>query len=128
LLEKLAIFDDELEARRRIAAAYQARLSGVARLQRHLDDATSGVSYFSICVPNRDAVVGSLGTAGVPTAIYYSTPLHKMPAFSQFAPEDGLPATDKLAAEILAIPMHPYLTPDQIDYICAAVERAVLNS
>ena len=125
LLEKLAIFDDELAARRRIAEEYDARLSGVARPQRHIKNAQSGFGYYSLCVENRDEVVATLKAHGVPTAIYYATPLHLMPAFSDYAPANGLPATEKLASEIFSLPMHPYLTPQQVEYICDVVIAAV---
>ena len=124
LLEKLAIFDDELAARRQIAATYDARLSAIARPQRHLPGAQSGCAYYSLCIENRDAVVEKVNKMGVPTAIYYTTPLHKMPAFEEFAPEGGLPATEAVSTEIFALPMHPYLTPDQVDYICDVVEAS----
>ncbi|WP_375203678.1 DegT/DnrJ/EryC1/StrS family aminotransferase [Hyphococcus sp.] len=124
LLEKLAIFDDEREARRRIAADYDQALSDIARPQAQVDGAASGYGYYSLCVDNRDQVVKKLKAMGVPTAIYYTTPLHLMPAFADFAPANGLPATEKVASEIFALPMHPYLTPDQVDYICDAVRQA----
>ena len=124
LLEKLAIFDDELAARRRIANTYDARLSAFARPQQHLPGAQSGCAYYSLCIENRDAVVEKVNKMGVPTAIYYTTPLHKMPAFEEFAPEGGLPATEAVSTEIFALPMHPYLTPDQVDYICDVVEAS----
>ncbi len=124
LLEKLAIFDDERAARRRVAAEYDARLSGVAKPQTHIAGAQSGCAYYSLRVANRDQVVAKLKARGVPTAIYYATPLHLMPAFSDYAPASGLPHTEQAAAEIFALPMHPYLTPDQVDYICEAVIEA----
>ena len=124
LLEKLAIFDEELAARHRIAATYYERLSKICAPQAHLDGALSGYGYYSLRIDNRDQVVKSVNAMGVPTAIYYTTPLHKMSAFAKYAPEGGLPATDKVAAEIMSLPMHPYLTPDQVDYICNAVEAS----
>jgi dTDP-4-amino-4,6-dideoxygalactose transaminase len=128
LLVKLEIFDNELAARHRIAAAYDERLSTVARPQRHIKGALSGHNYYSIRVQNRDAVADKLNAFGVPTAIYYATPLHKMPAFAALAPAGGLPVTEKLCDEIISLPMHPYLTPDQVDFICDSVERAVESS
>jgi dTDP-4-amino-4,6-dideoxygalactose transaminase len=125
LLEKMAIFDDERAARRRIAADYDSRLSNIARPQRHIAGAQSGCGYYSLCVENRDHVVRTLKTMGVPTAVYYATPLHLMPAFAAHAPVNGLPATEKVASEIFSLPMHPYLTPEQVDYICDAVIDAV---
>lgn len=127
LLEKLSIFDDELDARRMIADIYNDRLRSVARLQRIIDGTQSGYGYYSIRVANRDGVAEFLSSKGVPTAIYYQTPLHQMPAFIDHAPEGGLPATEALARDILSLPMHPYLTPDQAHYICDAVEAAVMH-
>jgi dTDP-4-amino-4,6-dideoxygalactose transaminase len=66
-----------------------------------------------------------LKAAGVPTAIYYATPLYKMPAFERYAPEDRFAATETVCDEILSLPMHPYLTPDQAHYICDQVEAAL---
>jgi len=125
LLEKLAIFDDELAARRRVADAYDERLSAIATPQKHIDGGSSGYSYYSLRIDNRDQVVQRINELGVPNAIYYATPLHQMPAFEGYAPQGGLPQTEKIAGEIFALPMHPYLTPDQVDYICDAVEAAV---
>ena len=125
LLEKLAIFDDELAARRRVAAEYDARFSRIARPQGHHDGAESGHGYYSLCVDNRDAVTAYLGAQGVPTAIYYATPLHKMPAFEAYAPMGGLDVTERVADRIFALPMHPYLTPAQVTYICDTVEAAL---
>jgi len=121
LLEKLAIFDYELAARRRIAAAYDSRLSNVASPQMHIPGSTSGYGYYSLCIDNRDAVVAALKDAGVPTAIYYEKPLHRMDAFKAYAPEDGLPNTEAVSTRIFSLPMHPYLTDAQVDYICDAV-------
>jgi dTDP-4-amino-4,6-dideoxygalactose transaminase len=125
LLEKLAIFDEELDARGRIAAMYDRRLRPIARLQRHLPGAQSGYGYYSLRLPRRDEVVKELKARGVPTAIYYSTPLHHMPAFERYAPARPLPATEEVAGDILSLPMHPYLTPDQVHYICDCVEAAI---
>jgi len=125
LLEKLAIFDEELEAREAIAALYDRRLSGVAQPQRHLPGAQSGHGYYSLRVKGRDDMVRELKARGVPTAIYYSTPLHQMPAFERYAPARPLRATEEVAADIVSLPMHPYLTPDQAHYICDCVEASL---
>lgn len=125
LLEKLAIFDDEREARAMIAGIYDQRLDGKVIRQAMIAGARSGYGYYSIRVDNRDAVRDYLGKMGVPTAIYYQTPLHDMPAFADYAPSGGLPQTEKLSRDILSIPMHPYLTPDQAHYVCDVIEAAL---
>ncbi len=124
LLEKLSIADDELEARYRVAAYYDERLAGLARPQRHLKGARAGYNYYSLRVENRDAVAARLKARGVPSAIYYATPLHLMPAFEEYAPEGGLPETENLCKDILSLPMHPYLTPAQTAFICDCFEDA----
>ncbi|MCA8890005.1 MAG: DegT/DnrJ/EryC1/StrS family aminotransferase [Parvularculaceae bacterium] len=128
LLEKLAIFDEELQARQMIAEIYNRRLGVIASPQRHLPGASSGYGYYSMRVTNRDDVAAMLKARGVPTAIYYSTPLHKMPAFEKHAPIGGLKVTEQVSNEILSLPMHPYLTPDQAHYICDCVEEAVMSA
>ena len=126
LLEKLAIFDDELSARRRIAEIYDSRLSACALSQRHGASSRSGYGYYSIRIARRDDVSAALKVHGVPSAIYYATPLHKMPAFETFLrADDALPNTDLVSGEILSLPMHPYLTPEQAHFICDCVEAAV---
>ncbi len=129
LLEKLAIFDDELQARKHIASIYHRRLGDKVRCQASRPGTQSGYGYFSICVSKRDAMIEHLKQRNVPTAIYYRNPLHKMPAFAAFAPssdnENELRHTDKVADEILALPMHPYLSERQAEYICDMVEEAL---
>ena len=71
LLEKLAIFWDELETRKKIAAIYNERLADIASPQVHPDGTESGYGYYTIAIDNRDAVREKAGEAGVPTAIYF---------------------------------------------------------
>jgi len=125
LLEKVAIFYDELEARHRIAKIYNERLADIARPQQHADGAESGYGYYTIAIDNRDAVREKAGEAGVPTAIYYMQPLHTMKAFETYAPEGGLPNCEKAANEVLSLPMHPYLTEEQAHFICDVMQAAV---
>ena len=129
LLEKLAIFDDELASRRHLASIYEHRLGGLANCQRHHPDAKSGYGYFSMTVKARDFMVDFLKEKGVPTAVYYRTPLHQMPAFEAFAPhKQNMPAvqhTEQTAASILSLPIHPYLSERDVNYICDQVEAGV---
>jgi len=61
-------------------------------------------------VDDRDGVAASLKAAGVPTAIYYPRPLHQQPAYATFPhAAGGLSVSERLAARVLSLPMHPYL-------------------
>jgi dTDP-4-amino-4,6-dideoxygalactose transaminase len=125
LLEKLAIFDEELDARQMIADIYNRRLSRIAAPQALIPGSQSGFGYYSLRLRDRDHVAAVLKSRGAPTAIYYPTPLHKMPAFEQYAPADGLETTEAICRDILSLPMHPYLTPDQAHFIADVVEDAL---
>jgi dTDP-4-amino-4,6-dideoxygalactose transaminase len=76
-------------------------------------------------VDERDRVQAALKADGVPTAIYYPQPLHQMRAFAHLAPEGGLPQSERLSGRVLSLPMHPYLTDEQAEHVCASLLRAL---
>jgi dTDP-4-amino-4,6-dideoxygalactose transaminase len=125
--EKLAIFADELERRRELADRYNRRLKGTIDPQDFGEGRESGWGYYTVAIDDRDAVQAKLKEDGVPTAIYYPQPLHTMKAFERFSPSGGLPVAERLAGRVLSLPLHPYLSDAQADYVCdrflAAVER-----
>ncbi len=125
LLEKLAIFPEELELRAKHAAQYDARLAEKLELPSRNGGFHSSWGYYSVTMPNRDRVQAELKAAGIPSAVYYSQPLHQMKAFAQFAPLSGLPVCERIAAEIIALPMHPYLTEGQVDRVADVVLGAI---
>ena len=126
LLEKLKVFDDEIERRNEIAARYCEGLRGVCGLPELTAGAASVWAQFSIAVDERDAVQARLNRAGVPTAIYYPKPLHLQTAYKDYpvAP-GGLSVSEFLAKRVLSLPMHPYLGREVQAYIVDAVRVAV---
>jgi dTDP-4-amino-4,6-dideoxygalactose transaminase len=128
VIEKLKIFPDELARRDAIAAVYRDRLAGAFDPQDFGAGRESGWGYFTVAIDDRDAVQARLKEDGVPTAVYYPQPLHAMRAFSSLAPEGGMPVAERLANRVLSLPLHPYLTDAQVDYVCerflAAVQRS----
>ncbi len=73
----------------------------------------------------RDGLQRYLKQRGIPTAVYYPVPLHQLPAFADFGPHDRLPEAEKAAREVLALPMHTELTPEQQRYITDAIRTYV---
>ena len=74
----------------------------------------------------RDRLAAALKAQGIPTAIYYAKPLHRQEAYSRFPVADnGIPVTDRLAAEVISLPMHAYLDSVTQDRIIEAVIRAL---
>ncbi len=128
LIEKLKIFPDEIAARDRIARRYNDRLGDVAIVPAVLEGATSVWAQYTLRVPgfDREAFQASLKTAGVPTAIYYPKPLHRQTAYKHFPMAGGsLPVSERIARDVISLPMHPYLTEAVQDRIVAAVHDAL---
>ena len=68
----------------------------------------------------------ALTRKGVPTAVHYPIPLHRQPAYAEVGLVGGpLDVAEQLSAEVLSLPMHPYLTEADQDRVVDAVRRAV---
>jgi dTDP-4-amino-4,6-dideoxygalactose transaminase len=128
LIEKLKIFPEEIVARDKIAARYSAALAEVATVPRVGNESTSVWAQYTIRLASgrRDALAAALKAQGIPTAIYYAKPLHRQQAYSNCpVAEGGAPVSDRLAEEVISLPMHAYLEPAVQDRIVAAVKRAL---
>ena len=69
---------------------------------------------------------GRAQAQGIPTAIYYAKPLHRQAAYRHFPVADGgVPVSERLAEEVISLPMHAYLEEPVQDRIIAAVRRAL---
>ena len=123
LLAKLDVFTWELARREAVARRYDAALRGVRRPVR-VRDATSAWAVYAVLAEDeaaRDALRRRLTQAGVATAVYYPTPLHRQPAYAASHDETALPVADDLSRRILALPIHPDLTDDEVDRVCGLV-------
>ncbi|MEO1321844.1 MAG: DegT/DnrJ/EryC1/StrS family aminotransferase [Pseudomonadota bacterium] len=123
--EKLDLF--EAERARRIAAAeiYNERLAGTVGLQEALEGQEDGYGLYTVRVPNRTAVRANLSEAGIPSGIYYDMAIHQMPAFAHFAELGSLPVCETAAEDSLSLPMHPYLSANQVHKVCDVLLDAV---
>jgi dTDP-4-amino-4,6-dideoxygalactose transaminase len=130
LIEKLKIFPDEIETRNRVAARYSPALADIAIVPRAGNQSTSVWAQYTIRLKpgQRDGVAAALKADGIPTAIYYSKPLHRQPAYRHFPLADGgVPVSERLAGEVLSLPMHAYLEPPIQDRIIESVRRALAD-
>ena len=92
------------------------------------EGSTSVWAQYTIRIPghDRDAFQAALKSAGIPTAIYYPKPLHRQTAYKHYpSAGNGLPVSERLAAEVISLPMHPYLTEEVQDRIVDAVKDAL---
>lgn len=129
LLAKLEIFDDELAKRQQVAEIYQKLLDDVAQAPQLAPSATSSWAQYVIRLPretDREAVQAAMREQGVPTAIYYPRPMHTQPIYTRYPVTlSGLSLTEKLAHDVLALPMHPYLEKQTQIQIVAALQNAL---
>ena len=130
LIEKLKIFPEEIIARNAVAQRYAAGFAGVATVPRVGNDSTSVWAQYTIRLApgRRDALAAALKAQGIPTAIYYAKPLHRQAAYRGFPVADGgAPVSERLAGEVISLPMHAYLEAPAQDRIIAAVRRALAS-
>ena len=128
LIEKLKIFPDEIVTRDQVARRYSAGLDDVVTVPVVPDGLTSVWAQYTIRVKSgvRDRLAAELKAQGIPTAIYYSKPLHRLEAYSRFPVVDnGMPVTDQLAQEVISLPMHAYIDPPTQDRVIQAVRIAL---
>jgi dTDP-4-amino-4,6-dideoxygalactose transaminase len=128
LREKLKIFKDEIAARNAVAERYAQALGNVVAVPRVAAGNTSVWAQYTLRVPggHRDGLAAALKARGVPTAIYYPKPLHRQTAYRHFpVAEGGLPVSERLSAEVVSLPMHPYLDEATQARIIAAVGDAM---
>lgn len=128
LIEKLKIFPEEIVARERIARRYNAALADVVRVPHASNEHSCIWAQYTIRVPGgrRDALAQALGAQGIPTAQYYPVPSHRQGAYRDYpVAEGGLAVTERLAGEVISLPMHAYLDEATQDRIVGAVRGAL---
>ncbi len=123
LLEKLAIFDEEIGMRDAVASRYNELLQDhVMSVPVIIEGGTSIWAQYTIEHHNRDGLMAHLKGQGIPSAVYYPIPMHKQTIFAN-APQGpgGLPVTEAKSAHVISLPMHPYLSHADQDLIVEAV-------
>jgi len=126
---KLKYYDKDLAKRQEVAQKYTKAL-----ITNHqslitptiLDSCTSAYAQYSIRVQNRDNLQANLKEQGIPTAVHYPMPLHLQECFAYLGYKEGnFPVAEKVSKEIMSLPMNPYLTDVEIEYITKALESNI---
>jgi len=126
LLEvKLPRLEAANAGRRRAARMYDerlARIPAVTAPPAPADEMSHVYHLYVIRTPKRDDLQAFLHSRGIQSGIHYPIPIHRQPAYAELASSASrLPVTDRLAREILSLPMFPELTEAQIDRVCSAI-------
>tara|TARA_B100001175_G_scaffold126284_1_gene107426 strand:- start:218 stop:928 length:711 start_codon:yes stop_codon:yes gene_type:complete len=132
LIEKLKIFRTELNLRNKVAKQYVkifTELKTKITLPKLISNSTSNWAQFTIVLPkkvDRNLLIKKLSIKQIPTAIYYPIPLHKQKPYKNFPiSSDGLKNTNFLSKKVISLPMHPYLSLDQITYVCKNIHLLI---
>ncbi len=125
LLEKLSIFEDEMERRQAVARRYNSALGNLVQTPRVIKGATSAWAQYTIVLNDRDDIAAALKQKGIPTAVYYPRPLHQQTAYREYPiMPSGLSVSEDLSGKVLSLPMHPYLAAADQDRVITAVQTA----
>ncbi len=116
LLEKLEIFEEEIGLRQQVALEYDRLLSAAGISIPFIEPNNKSVyAQYTLKVPNRDVFQQRLSDAGVPTVVHYPIPLNRQPAVADS--NQSLPVGDRVAEQVVSLPMHPYLSKSQQSFI-----------
>lgn len=128
LIEKLRIFQEEIDARQTVAKRYSELLPDGLKLPHVPDGLTSVWAHYTVQAANRGEIQDNLKTRGIPTAIYYSQPLHLLDLYAELGYRPGdLPVAEAVCDRVFSLPFDPYLEPEQIERICTAVRGVAKN-
>jgi len=131
LLEKFAIFPDELIARQQVADRYTDSFKNqpsivTPNIPSHCQSSWAQYSIQVQSSEQRHHLQSYLKDNDIPSAIYYPIPIHQQPAFKS-QNQKTFPVSESISQRIMSLPMHPYLTPDQQEIITTTVLKGMDN-
>jgi dTDP-4-amino-4,6-dideoxygalactose transaminase len=122
---KLKYLDGWNQLRRAHAETYRTQLPSNAKPIAVLEGSESVYHLFVVRVADRDGVQKALTEAGIATGIHYPIPIHLQPAYAGMWTKGQFPNAERLADEILSLPMFPELTDEQISSVVKALVAVV---
>ncbi|MFM0248475.1 DegT/DnrJ/EryC1/StrS family aminotransferase [Paraburkholderia sediminicola] len=111
--------------RQELARSYRGRLGGLpVQFQRSDEGESHTYHLFQVRTPNRDSLARYLGEAGIDAVVRYPSPLHLQPAFGYLGYSRGdFPVSETLADELLALPLFPSMTDEDIEYVSSKIQQ-----
>ncbi len=122
LLAKFEIFDEEINLRQGVAKRYSEKLKDFVNVPYVKDFNVSAWAQYSVLHPERDKLLKKLKEKEIPSAIYYSKPLHLQEAFSNLGYKKGdFPVSEHVSETIFSLPFYPYLKLEDQEKIVEAI-------
>lgn len=126
LLEKLKLYDEEIEQRNRVAESYNKKLEGLLKTPEIPNGQSSVWAQYSIQSNKRNEIRAALQDNGIPTAVFYPIPIHLSTAYKFLGYTDGdFPESEAASKRIFSLPMHPYLEEEQITLITDTIKSVL---
>ena len=126
LLAKLEYFPQELKDRKIVADHYASGLHEVLQTPITKPNNSSSWAQYTIRVNNRDNIQEELKKEGIPTSVFYPVCLHLQECFKYLNYKQGdFPISEKASKEVISLPMNPFLTYDQINYIVLKIKEHI---
>lgn len=121
LLSKLEVFESEMEKKNQIASKYTESLRDTFLTPVIPDNCFSVYAQYTLQANNekeREKIVVEMKKCGIPIMVYYAVPMHMQTAYKylDYKPED-LPVCYEFSKRVFSVPMHAYLTEDEILFI-----------
>jgi UDP-2-acetamido-2-deoxy-ribo-hexuluronate aminotransferase len=119
LLAKLPYYPQELADRQQVAWGYTNVLIDSLQTPIVKISRSSAWAQYTIRIHKRDDVQAKLKDNGIPTAVHYPMPLHLQKCFQYLNYKKGdFPVAEKASEEVMSLPIYPFLTDKEIQYIC----------
>lgn len=118
---KMKHFDEELLAVNRVAKKYTELLSGKVVTPCVPEGYTSSWAQYTIQAENRDEIQARLKAASIPSMVYYPRTMSQQTAFASLN-QKPCPVAEQLTKTVLSLPMHPYLTDEEIETVFRIVK------
>ena len=128
LLAKLPNFKEELKNRQKVADQYTKKLSKILPTPVIKPNKTSAWAQYTLRAKHRDDLQLNLKENGIPTSVFYPIPLHLQKCFQYLNyQQNSFLISEKASNEVLSIPINPFLTTEQIDYIILKIQENYNN-
>ena len=121
---KLKHFDKEIKLRDEIGSRYSDLLEDTDVITPKISESNTSVyAQYSIRVKDRETMIAKLSALDIPTAVHYPIPLHMQEAFKDLGYSKGdFPVSEEVSSQIMSLPMSPYLTEAEQDFIVQAIK------
>ena len=126
LRTKLPWLDQWNRRRREIARFYRDRLSAWVQTPEENPDSYHVFHQYTVRTPKRLELARYLQSQEIQSAVYYARPVHLQPAYTHLAPAGSLSQAEKAAQEVLSIPIHPFLSDDEVDRVAQVIKEFFL--